>query len=316
MNRVAKISVFIASVFLCQAEASAQSLMTKSLDGIEYEVGTRYYWSTGSARYTLKDSSGLYDVSRLTWKNATANSGEIFGRIDTAFGLYVKGYVGLSGTFDNGKLQDEDFAPFISPYSSTNSNTKGASLGYAVFDVGYNIWKERDWGVGGFVGFSHFHDKYSAYGCEQTATNPFVCGGGGIDNSVKVITNKQNWNGVRVGIDGRYMITDTIRLSGEAAYLPYVALSASDSHWLRMGTDFVSPTTASGFGRGVQMEAKLDKYLTDNWTVGVGARYSSMWADGTMRFDKSASPVGAYLPQSVKYENNRYGFFLNTSYKF
>ena len=58
-------------------------------------------------------------VSRLSYKGLTGGSGEVFGQINER-NYFVKGVAGL-GALLRGSLQDEDFAPVTSPYSSTDS---------------------------------------------------------------------------------------------------------------------------------------------------------------------------------------------------
>ena len=49
---------------------------------------------------------------RIRWK--------LYARVDHSSGLFWKGYAG-GGLLTQGNLQDEDFPPGITPYSSTNS---------------------------------------------------------------------------------------------------------------------------------------------------------------------------------------------------
>ena len=106
-----------------------------------FEVGGRYWFSFGNLTKRLYDfaESSPEMVSRLTYKGLSAHSAELFARADHPTGLLIKGYVGLTG-MQKGFLNDEDFTPFIDPYSSTMSTQRGGHLNYATADLGYTMW--------------------------------------------------------------------------------------------------------------------------------------------------------------------------------
>src|SRR6185437_7764853 len=96
-------------------------------------VGGRYWYGMGS---TSKDLYGLTrDTlnSRLSYTGVQTHSLEAFFRVDHESSLFWKGY-----------LQDEDFPPGISPYSSTNSTLQNQTLGYLSTDIGGAILRGRD----------------------------------------------------------------------------------------------------------------------------------------------------------------------------
>src|SRR5215469_15338959 len=78
----------------------------------------------GTNSPSAASSKTLSDVSRLTYSNTQTNSGEFFGRIDTPWNVFVKGYVGGGGT-NTGRMNDEDnvvvFGPVVAAYSNTLS---------------------------------------------------------------------------------------------------------------------------------------------------------------------------------------------------
>jgi hypothetical protein len=109
---------------------------------LEFEVGTRYWYSSGKEQKTLYDGTGAVRLSRLTWTGETGNSAEGYFNIKDA-SVFVKGYFGV-GILGGGNLQDEDFPAFgFSPYSSTNSNAKNGHLSYASMDLGYGAREAR-----------------------------------------------------------------------------------------------------------------------------------------------------------------------------
>jgi hypothetical protein len=288
------------------------------------EFGGRYWYSSGSTQYGLYGvppgipPTGL--VSRLTYTGLTGHSGELFGRVDHWSGVFVKGNVGV-GTIPNGNLQDEDFPPFIVPYSSTNSPQNGGSLGYLTADVGWAYWQPLNAtsGIkaGPFVGYFYYGETINAFGCAQTAGNPAICVPS-IPTSVASITEKTQWNAVRVGLNGVWKVDERFKITGEAAWLiPFSSLTASDTHLLRIGTDFNGPTPIDGHGYGLQLEAVLSYNVTNAFSVGIGGRFwyiQTQNADATSHFEQSGIPLG--FPQATTVKTERYGGFVQASYNF
>jgi hypothetical protein len=247
--------------------------------------------------------------------------GELFGRVDHWSGVFVKGNVGL-GTITNGNLQDEDFPPVTVPYSSTNSPQNGGRLGYLTADIGWAYWQPFSpvSGVkaGLFAGYFYYGETLNTFGCTQTAGNPFICVPS-IPTSVASITEKTQWNAVRVGLNGVWKVDERLKFTGEAAWLiPFSSLTASDAHFLRIGTDFNGPTPEDGHGYGVQLEAILSYNVTDAFSVGVGARYwliQTQNAGATEHFEESSIPPG-FGPQALTVKTERYGGFIQASYTF
>jgi hypothetical protein len=293
------------------------------------EFGGRYWYSSGTTQYGLfglpPDLGPTNLVSRLTYTGLTGHTGEFFGRVDHWSGVFIKGNVG-AGTITNGNLQDEDFPPFPpflpQVYSSTNSPQHGGSLGYLTADVGWAFWQpfNATSGVkaGPFFGYFYYGETLNAFGCTQTAANPLICVPS-IPNSVPSITQKTQWNAVRVGLNGVWKVDERLKLTGEATWLiPFSSLTASDAHLLRIGTDFNGPTPEDGHGWGVQLEAILSYNVTDAFSVGVGARYwriQTQNAGATAHFEESSIPPG-FGPQALTVKIERYGGFVQASYNF
>lgn len=280
---------------------------------LEMDVGVRYWYSTGKTRLQLNDSTGSVMLSRLTWSDQTANSGEGYFNI-TQSSYFLKGYIG-AGVISGGKLQDEDFPVLgFSPYSSTNSSSKDGDLRYLSADFGYYVLNSTAGKLGGFIGYHYDSEKLNAYGCTQEAGNPLVCASA-IPGSVKVITETYRWYSVRLGAAGEISILPNLVLSGDAAWLPYTSLKGSDTHWLRLGTDFSGPTPEDGHGTGYQFESALNYKFANGVTFGIGGRYWHMEAPkATAHFEESA--IGGGLPQVEKVKTDRYGAYVQLGMKF
>jgi outer membrane protease len=285
---------------------------------IQYEVAGRYWYGiakTGKSLYGTPDTVGM--LSRLTYSNMATNSGEIAGRISSTFGWFLKGYIGI-GSIANGTLRDEDFPPGIATYSSTNGEQHNGYLDYASVDVGYNFIRGGDFSLGAFVGYHYFKEVVNAYGCGQAAGNTDVCFNPSYPTGYEVITQNNNWQSVRVGLNGSVTFADRFKLSVDAAYLPYVQLNGADSHLLRIGTavgDFTGSIPDTGTGQGYQLEALLSYQLTQNASIGVGGRYWHMQTSGLSHFEGRV--VGEdTMAQPVDWKTDIYGVFVQASYKF
>ena len=275
----------------------------------EAEVGGRYFFGSGQSRLQLfgqVPSSQL--VSQLTYSNLTTNAGEIFGRVEHLSGFFLKGYLGGSA-LNSGNLKDEDFPPVTTPYSSTNSDQHGGSLKYATVDFGWD-WRSENLRLGIFAGYLYYAEHLNAYGCTQTASNPFICVPA-IPNSVLGITNDATWNAMRFGAAAQWRFGHGLSLTTEVAWLPVGILSASDFHWLR--PDLIKPIPENGAAFDqFQLEALLNYQFSPNFSAGVGARY---WQIGTTsaQADFLGGSAGA---QAINFRTETWGGFVQASYKF
>ena len=299
-------------------------LLTKAapiVSSIEVTIGGRYWYSTGRSQKNLLAAplDGEIPASRLTYAGLTAHSAETFARIAHRSGLFVKGYAGL-GAMPNGKQNDEDFPPLLVPYSNGESTIRNSKIAYLSADVGYDFLRTPAYRLGVFAGYHYDHEKMNEYGCRQTATFP-VCltTPPPQSNAVLNITDDNHWHSVRLGLNGSVRLTDRLSLTGDAAWLPYTRLDATDTHWGRLSpigaTNFAGPIPEEGTGhKGYQLEAILDYKVTDAFSVGAGGRYWRMETAGKMHFDGVAVANGT--AQTLFYTLDRYGGFVQGSYKF
>ena len=82
-----------------------------------------------------------------------------------------------------------------------------------------------------------------------------------------------------LGLDAKIALGDRFSLNLDAAWLPYVKLNGTDSHWLRIGTspgDFTGAVPDDGQGSGYQLEAAIAYAVNPNVSFAVGARYWRM----------------------------------------
>jgi outer membrane protease len=287
-----------------------------TLSTYDGEFGLRYWYSWGNTAKDLFNTTGSFLVSRLTYDDFKGHSGEIFGRTDFTGGFFLKGYAGL-GIVAGGGLNDEDFPPVISPYSSTLSDQKNGHLAYLTFDAGLNLLRAPNARLGVFAGYHFLDEKVSAFGCTQIAANPSVCAGG-ISYSTLVITQANRWHALRVGGDVELRFADRWKLSADAAYLPYVRLGGADSHWLRIGTDvgdFTGSIPEDGRGHGYQLEGVVSYDVSKDITIGIGGRYWRIQTKGDTHFEDHVVGTTAF-PQPVHWKTENMGVFVQGAFKF
>jgi outer membrane protease len=284
----------------------------------QIEFAARYWFgnaNTSKSLYNIPSVSSAM-VSRLTYSDMMTNAGELYSRAAFTNGFFIKGYIG-GGAMSFGNLKDEDFPPAITAYSSTTSDQKNGYLSYASGDVGYDVIRGGDFRIGALAGYHYFDQQMNAYGCTQTATNPAVCQPA-IPTSIEVISQNNRWQSVRVGLDGSLVFAERFKLNAEAAYLPFVFLNGTDTHWLRIGTavgDFAGPIPENGKGQGYQFEVSLSYQVTEYASVGIGGRYWHMQANGNSNFQGNVVGETAF-PQPVDWKTDILGVFVQAGLKF
>ncbi len=274
-------------------------------------LGVRYWYGWAKTGKDLFDTTGSALVSRLTYDKLNSHAAEIFGRFEHSYGWYVKGFAG-GGALVNGTLKDEDFPPFIAPYSSTTSDQMNGGLGYANIDLGINLVKGADFKIGAFVGYHLLYQKVNARGCSQTASNLAVCNPA-IITDILVITQNNWWHSLRVGLEGELSF-DRFKLNLEGAYLPYVRLQGSDAHWLRIPSSFTGPVPEDGTGWGYHVEAVLSYQVTPVISLGIGGRYWHMETKGNTHFEGHVT-TGTGSPQPVNWKTDIAGVFIQANFK-
>ncbi len=296
--------------------AQARAAETIVVPAFEGEFGLRYWMNFGETAKNLYNVPGTAMVSRLTYDGLVGHAVEAFGRVDHTSGFYLKGYVGI-GIVNRGQLNDEDFPPFLEPYSSTMSDQREGTIAYASADIGFNIFRRPGFRLGAYAGYHYLDQTVSAYGCGQVGANPAICGTQ-IPNNVLVITQSNHWNSLRLGLDATVKLGGPFSLSLDAAWLPYVKLNGGDSHWLRIGNatgDFTGEVPEDGQGTGYQLEAALAYSVNPNVKVAVGGRYWRMETNGLSHFDNHVVGINA-SPQPVDWKVESYGVFVQGSFKF
>ena len=312
--------ILAAGPLIATATAAAEwrNMMTTPVAlTVEGSVGARFWYGWGKTGKDLSNIAGTALNSRLTYDNLHTQAFEAFGRVDSSRGWYLKGYAG-GGVHRQGPPSGRGLPPGTSPYSSTDSNLSRSTLIYGSIDLGMNILKGGDFRVGAFAGYHFLREEFDAYGCTQTAGNPTICAPGTFPAGFNGITQKNNWHSLRVGFDGDFTFAQRWKLGVDAAWLPYVRLFGTDTHWARVGGvigDFTGPIPEDGIGWGYQFEGALSYMVTPSTSIGAGVRYWHMEAKGSSEFEGRVVGVSS-APQPVTWKNDVLGFFVQGSLKF
>lgn len=305
---------------------------TLALRGFSFDLGGRYWYSWGRHKYDLGLIKGTADptssISRLTYGGIEASTGEMFGRVSAPWNLFAKGFIG-GGNIHGGKMNDEDFgipasAPGqIVPYTNTLSSASGDVPLYGTIDVGYDFWRTANYRFGAFVGYNYYKEALNAYGCRQTANaiGPCSPAEGGPVSGVghAIIDQRATWQSMRLGAAGEFYLVPGLKVSAEAAYLPYVNVRGRDHHYFGNTPTIASINPLTGYGTGAQVEAMLSYDVTENISVGVGARYWGMFTKaGSFRRTYDAPNVipAPQLHQSTKLDTERVGVLGELTYRF
>jgi opacity protein-like surface antigen len=292
----------------------AQSLPVLAND-VSVEVGARTGWSNGFFKKNLHETSDTSPLlSWLTWSGQAGAMAETFVRLDHRSGLFAKGFIG-GVNIAQSTMHDEDayFAygnnPNANGYSNTVSSTKNGHDIYGTLDLGYDFVKLGRVSLGSFIGYNHYEQNVSAYGCQQIAANA-LCNsnyGNNYNNDLLLLSQRESWDSARLGLIVSAKLTDRLKLTGEAAWLPYSYSSGVDNHWLRSD---INPANEKGVGhKGYQLESALSYALNEKVSLGVGARYWSFDSKGTMNFGAK------YYKQALDYNSNRLTLYTQLSYK-
>lgn len=277
------------------------------LSDFEVETGARAWVSSGNvgAPQPLHDFNNAL-ISRLIYTDEQGYSYEAFARVDHVTGIFAKGFLGAGG-ISGGKINDEDF-PGETAYSNTVSNNNQGSLSYANLDLGYNLIRTTDAKVGAFIGYNYYGQQVYSYGCNQIALSTDCAVP---QASTTGLGNDNRYHSLRVGLSTEVNLTDKIKLTTDAAYIPYSDYRGHDDHNSRQ---LLRPESAQG-GYGTMLEGIINYEFIKSWSVGIGARY---WAFNTSTgIDTPKYLVNPVIIPSLpaRFNTERYGGFIQLSHK-
>ncbi|MGY3238086.1 opacity protein-like surface antigen [Bradyrhizobium sp. USDA 4472] len=284
--------------------------------GWSFEAGSRLWLSRGRFQWdpsaipygSTEDPSIL--ISRLTYHGLDGLSGEIFGRVDSPWGVFLKSNLGIGG-FNKGKINDEDWIPHLGvSYQNTLSGQSNGRFAYYTADAGYDFLRGATYKIGSFIGWASYSQTSDSTGLVGV-THPDLSLAPGDDRIVG--SQDTQWNAPRIGVSAEAMLTERWRLNADVAYLPWTTFLGRDYHLLRPKTTFAEQR--GNGGGGVQLEGILSYFISDNFSVGVGGRYWAMWTKTGAESMDCGNGCIRHSRGFAKYSMERWGMFLQASYK-
>jgi hypothetical protein len=232
-------------------------------DSIRFEFGAAYWYSWGGRNTGFSSASGPVNVS----VRDQTHIGELHGKIeDLSTQTYVAARAGLglhtTGTYD------------ISPASAGDIG-RDSRIGYAGADFGWLPFGTMTDGFafGGLVGYQYWKDAPDI-GTGQYAT----AFGGGIPTAFGEASDDFDIHALRLGIKGTAEF-DMFDIQAEVAAIPYAHLSGTLGGSSPGGFNFPggvanesAPTTFTGRGYGVMLEAMAGFHPTENLALRLGGR--------------------------------------------
>lgn len=285
--------------------------------GYAIDVGARYVHGWGRFQKDLAATATPSNtlISRLTYDGKQTDGGELYGRIDTPINLMLKGLVGL-GSGRNGHLNDEDFGlgGALGLYSNTLSAPVDDRIRYGTIDAGYDWLRGSGYKVASFVGYNRYSSDMSAFGCQSIAA--FNCTPPVPATGSAIITEHDTWQALRLGTAVDFMLLPRVMVSADAAYLPTVHFDGTDTHFFG-NTGIVNRFfPEAGNGQGAQLEGSISYFVTDRFSVGVGARYWAAWTtSGHDSVTFVNPPIGTAGPFPSQYKTEQAAAFVQGSYK-
>ena len=294
------------------------------LAGWDAEGGARYFGSWGRFQkdigvFTNTGLPNITAVSRLTYADMQTNSGELFGRIDSPWRVFIKGFVG-TGANTGGQMNDEDFGiPLLGTYAAYSNTIASVSgtINYGAIDGGVNLLDTPSYKVGAFAGYFFFNQDMNAFGCHPLA-NINCIPNVPTTGSANISENDQ-WRAMRLGVSAETTLINRLRLSGDVAYLPVVNFSGVDTHFFGNtgAVASINPESANK-GAGVQLEAMLSYFVTSQFSVGLGGRYWALWTNNGQanRTTDDGVPITPTPPQAFRATAEQAGVFVQGAYRF
>ncbi len=289
----AKLTISILFCLTCFSNANAQQDVYQ---GHNFVVGVSGWFSSGQTdwNHDASSSSALLGnpSSELTYEDVDSNIIELTAELNMPNRFFVRGDLGF-GTFDDGRLIDDDFlttattGDFLA--SRTFSDIDEDGLWYFTADFGYTLWTDPYEGkstIRAFIGYQRWEEEYSAKGityetCTVGGTLLGICSPAGTTLALdqKVISNKVEWNSVRLGVDGKMTLWNSLGLEFSAVFIPYADMHNEDIHHLR--TDLAQPGfVMEGTGIGYNFKIAANYELLPNIFISAGYQFWKIESDG------------------------------------
>ncbi len=267
-------------------------------DPIEFELGTRYWYSLGAHRMTVMGGDyATDDVSHILEGHLRID--------DKSSDFYAKSLIGYSAVINSN---------YSTPTTGGTLESQSGTIYYAGADIGYTPVGTADFKFGGFLGYQYWNDS------PDMGRENYVNSAGGGDSW----PNNLEYQMIRLGLAGRAELGDSFDITAEAAVIPYAKLDGTYGALavpaVPGGFEPGSSGHVSGWLYGAAGEVMARFHPTDNWTIGLGGRawYLTGQADVTFDTREIGSPGNQvhWITKTTDFSNFRYGLLGEISYRF
>ncbi len=288
-----KLAVSIFFVFFNFSIANAQQNI---YEGHVFSAGISGWFSSGQTdwNHDASSSSALLGnpSSELTYEDVDSNVIELNAEFNMPNGYFIRGDLGF-GSFDDGRLIDDDFltttttGDFLA--SRTFSDIDEDGMWYFNLDAGYTLWSDPYEGtsmIRVFMGYQRWEEEYVAKGitydtCTVGGALLGICSAAGTQLALgqTVITNKVEWDSVRLGLEGKATLWKRLGIEASAVFIPYSNMHNEDIHHLR--TDLSQPGfVMDGTGIGYNFDIAATYEVLPNIFLSAGYQFWKMESDG------------------------------------
>lgn len=279
-----------------------------------YEIDARTWFSSGHTDWNHDASDGVFanPTSDLDYDDLDTLIAELDVDVTLFEDFFVRGNYGQDVIdLGDGTLTDSDFlvADMGAASLRSRSGVNGLDVWYTTWDAGWTYSRTPDMTLRVFLGYQHWAEEYTAEGvtvlvCSGAAGALFAdCPDKGTDiaSGKTAVTNKVEWDSLRLGLTADVQFTKRISVTGELAWIPFTDMHNEDSHHLRVGSasDGCLPAAAladpddlasvpniimDGDGSGWQGDIEIVYRLARNWAAFLGFRYWILDGDGDVTF--------------------------------
>lgn len=264
-----------------------------STSALRFEAGLGGWISSGTTTWS-HNASGVEPTvgnptSRLHYKDVAVNFIELGGKISLRERYFLRTTFGFAD-IGGGRLTDDDFVsdqgavlyntttPGAQRISRTFSDIKGDSSWYVVVEGGgrlVNFPRHRGH-LDAFAGYRYWYQRHVATGVGQVecASLTFCNPVGTVTNQRQdVITNRQAWHSIELGLDAEYRVLRRLSVYGKGAFLPFNWFTNDDIHHLRTDLRQDPSFRMTGWGIGANLEAGASLQLLSRLWLDVGYRF-------------------------------------------
>lgn len=309
-----------------------------------YEIDARTWFSSGHTDWNHNASDGVFanPTSDLDYDDLDTLIAEVDVTVTLFEDFFVRGNYGQDVIdLGDGALTDSDFlaADMGAPSLRSRSDMPGLDVWYTTWDAGWTYYRTPDTTLRVFLGYQHWEEEYTAEGVTVVGCSDFFgtselgpCPdlGENVAPGMTAVTNKVEWDSLRLGLTADVQFTKRISVTGELAWIPFTDMHNEDSHHLRVGSAsdgclpaaplaVETPDLASapniimdGDGSGWQGDIEIVYRLARNWAAFLGFRYWILDGDGDVTFE-CGDGSSATFPLN-DFDSERFGITAGITY--